>query len=186
VAKPLTLIENGVLKTLLTTRTPLKNIQSSNGRARGTGPRGASANISNLFVRSRDGKSFAELKKHLIEECKKQGLSYGIIIRENNSTYGAFNSNTPLMFYKIYVEDGREELFREASLIDLSVREFRNILAAGNDPFAFNLLLNSSYNGTGTPASMVAPSVLLEETYLKKNKANKAKPKLLTQPFFSK
>ncbi len=185
-AKTLTLIENGALKTLLMTRSPNKYIKNSNGRARGSGPRGSNANISNLIVKSKEGKSFAELKKQLIEECKKQGLSYGVIFRENDATFGSFTGSSPVMVYKVYVEDGREELYRDAGIFDLSVRELRNILAAGNDPYPFNLLIGSSYNGSGTPASVVAPSVLLEEIYLKRGRNIREKPKLVNHPFFNK
>ena len=185
IAKPLTLIENGILKTLLMTRNPIKKIRNSNGRARGASVSGSSANISNLFIKSKDGKSFAELKKQLIEECKKQGLSYGVIFRENNATFSTYSGGS-LIVHKVYVKDGREEVFKGASLQDLSSRELRNILAAGNDPFPFSFLLNSSYQGSGVPASVVAPSVLMEEVYLKKSKYTKEKPKLITHPFFNK
>ncbi len=183
-AEPLTLIENGILKTLLMTRKPTKEIQKSNGRARGAGFGGATANISNLIVKATNGQSFDELKKRLIEECKKQGLEYGVIFRENDSTFSTFTSTSSILVNKVYVEDGREELFREVSVMDLTVRELRNLVAAGNDPFTFNLLVNSSYDGDGTPASVTAPSVLLDEVYLKKSKFSREKPKLVTHPFF--
>ena len=180
-AKPLTLIENGTLKTLLATRNPSKEIRSSNGRARGAG-----ADMSNLIIKSEGGKSFAELKQMMIDECKDQGLPFGIIFRENNATFSTFSNAGSVVAYKVYVEDGREELFKGAGVTDFSVRELRRMLAAGNDSYVFSLLINSSYNGTGTPASIVAPSVLLEEINLKKSRSSKVKPKLVTHPFFNK
>ncbi|MCB1024682.1 MAG: hypothetical protein KDB79_09845, partial [Acidobacteria bacterium] len=62
-AKRLNLIENGVLKTLLTTRSPIKDVPESNGRARSGGDGTTSASISNLIVRSSSKKTFAELKQ---------------------------------------------------------------------------------------------------------------------------
>ena len=185
-AKPVSLIENGVLKTLLMTRTPIKSLRQSTGHARGGGFRGSQASISNLIIEAKNEKSIVELKKQLIDECRKQGLEYGVMFRENNATYSNFSGSSPVLVYKVYVEDGREELFREASVVDLSPRELRNILAAGDDQFHFNYLSNSSYQGTGTPTSVVAPSVLLEEVYLKKTRFRKEKERLVTHPFFSK
>jgi len=55
IAKPLRLIEKGVLKSYLLTRQPVKGYEGSNGRARLPGAFGAStASISNLFVSSSD------------------------------------------------------------------------------------------------------------------------------------
>lgn len=185
-AKPLNLIDNGILKTLLMTRRPIKEIPNSNGRARGSGLGGTSANISNLIIKSNSGKSYTELKQQLIDECKKQGLEFGIIFRENDSTFSSFSGGGSILAYKVYVKDGREELFRDISVMDLTVRELRNLLAAGNDSYTYNLLVNSSYNGDGTPASVTAPTILLDEVYLKKSKFNREKPRLITNPFFDK
>lgn len=187
-AKPLTLIENGVLKTLLMTREPIEEIQRSNGRARPGNNGVTSANISNFFVKSKDGKSFAELKQQLIEACRAQGLSYGILFREIDSTFTPQGTelSVPILAYKVYVEDGREELFRGADIFDLTVRELRTILAAGNDAHPFNIILGNGHQGEGIPVSVIAPSVLLDEIDLRKSTDAKEKPLLLTHPYFNK
>ncbi len=180
-AKPLTLIENGILRTLLATRNPSKKIRNSNGRARGAG-----ADMSNLIVSSKNGKTFAELKAQMIAECKEQGLPFGIIFRENNATFSSFTNGGAVLAYKVYVTDGREEIFKGATIADFAVGDLRRILGAGNDPYAFNFLINSSYSGTGTPASIVAPTVLVEEINLRKTRLVKEKPKMVTHPYFTK
>jgi predicted Zn-dependent protease len=186
-AKPLTLIENGVLKTLLATREPTKEFQRSNGRARYGGSGVVLANVSNLFVQPKEGKSFAELKKQLIEACRAQGLKYGILFREIDSTFVPEGDlSIPILAYKVHVEDGREELFRGADIFDLTVRELRQILAAGNDAHPFNLLLGNGHLGEGIPVSVVAPSALLDEIDLRKSTASKERPLLLTHPYHKK
>jgi len=184
-AKPLTLIENGVLKTLLTTRSPSKEFKNSNGRARSSN---GGADISNLFIQSKGGKSFAELKQQLIENCRAQGLKYGILFREIDSTFSPAGNDlsVPILAYKVYVEDGREELVRGADIFDLTVRELRQILAAGNDAFAFNILLGNGHQGDGVPTSVIAPSVLLDEIDLRKSTTSKERPFLITHPYFAK
>lgn len=187
-AKRLSLIENGVLKTLLATREPTKEFPRSNGRARSGGSGIISANISNLFIQAKEGKSFAELKQQLIDACKAQGLKYGILFREIDSTFApqAEGLSVPILAYKVYVEDGREELFRGSDIFDLTVRELRQILAAGNDAHPFNLLIGNGHQGEGIPVSVIAPSVLLDEIDLRKNTAAKEKPLLMTHPYFIK
>ena len=68
-ASPITIVENGILKNLLTRVLPVKNIPNSNGRARSNFGRPF---ISNLFVQSKEGKSFDELKKDLLDSCRAQ------------------------------------------------------------------------------------------------------------------
>lgn len=183
-AKPLKLIENGVLKTLLTTRSPIKDVPQSNGRARSGGYGSTSASISNLIVRSSSENTFAQLKQQLIDSCKTQGLSYGILFREIDSTFspGGGQLSVPIKAYKVYVEDGREELITGSSVVDYSVRELRNILAAGNDAHPFSILMGNGHQGEGIPVSIVAPSVLVEEIYLRKNTSDKESPMVLTRP----
>jgi len=92
----------------------------------------------------------------------------------------------PILAYKVYVEDGREELVRGADIFDLTVRELRQILAAGNDAFAFNILLGNGHQGDGVPTSVIAPSVLLDEIDLRKSTTSKERPFLITHPYFAK
>ena len=62
-----------------------------------------------------------------------------------------------MLVYKVYVEDGREELVRGLRVEEMSVRMLRDILAAGNDYYVNNLLARGNI-----PTSVVAPSVLID------------------------
>src|SRR6185436_18108991 len=67
-AKPLRLIEKGVLKNYFLTRQPVRGYEGSNGHARLPAGFGANAaGISNLFVSTSEPLPVAELKKKLIE-----------------------------------------------------------------------------------------------------------------------
>jgi len=81
-ARPVTLIERGVLKTLLMSRRPSKEISQSNGHGRAMQIGSPSVQIGNLFVQTTEGKSIAELKQELIDLCQDQGLSYGLLIKK--------------------------------------------------------------------------------------------------------
>lgn len=197
-AQPVTLIEDGFLKTLLMSRRPRKEIERSNGHGRSVSLLSPSAYYSNLFVKTNEARSFAELKQRLIELCKYEGLSYGLLIKKLDNRFFSPRDfqdmfgmsparaqretvTAPLLVHKVYVEDGREELVRGLTIEEMSVRMLRDIVAAGED-YSLNNFLE---RGT-LPTSVVAPSILFEEIELSKPQSPLQKPALLKHPYFSK
>ena len=177
-ARKISLVEQGVLKTLLLSRRPRKNMLKSNGHGRSGLNGGASTEIGNLFIQSSEGKSYDQLKQELIKSCKALELPYGIIIKG-----GGLGDPNPI--YKIYVADGREELIRGASTGELTVKQLKaQIIAVGNDSYVLNRAGGGGYGGGGISASIVAPSVLIEELELKKPTGTQQKPMILTHPYF--
>ncbi len=217
-ARPVTVIERGILKTLLMSRRPSKEISKSNGHGRAMQIGSPSVQIGNLFVQATEGKSIAELKQELIDLCQDQGLSYGLLIKklDNPSITGREFSlssfsmrggpqqelvTTPILVYKVFVEDGREELVRGVTVAEMSVRMLRDIVAVGKDYYVNNKLtagggimgLFFSYafrfgeaGALGIPTTVIAPSVLFEEVELKKPGGAQQKPAFLKHPFFKK
>jgi len=211
-ARPVTIIERGVLKTLLMSRRPSKEISQSNGHGRAMQIGSPSVQIGNLFVQTTEGKSFAELKQELIDLCQDQGLSYGLLIKkfDNPSITGREFSlssfsmrrglqqelvTPPILVYKVFVEDGREELVRGVIVAEMSVRMLKDIVAVGKDYYVNNKLtagggmmgLFFSYAfRLGIPTTVIAPSVLFEEVELKKPGGAQQKPVFLKHPFFKK
>lgn len=217
-AQPVTLIENGVLKTLLMSRRPRKEILQSNGHARTMEIGSPSAQIGNLFVKTTEGKSLAELKQELIDLCRDQGLSYGLLVNkvDNPNISGrelaisAFSMRgvqqqetmtAPVLAYKVYVEDGREELVRGVNVGEMTVTMLKDIVATGKDYHVNNKLSGGggvmgaffSYasmfgdvGAVGIPTSVIAPPVLFEEVELKKPTGPQRKPAFLKHPFFKK
>ena len=178
-ARKISLVEQGVLKTLLLSRRPRKNMLQSNGHGRSGLNGGATTEIGNLFIQSSDGKSYEQLKQELVKMCKALEMPYGIIIKGGGLS-------DPSLTYKVYVEDGREELIRGASIGELTVKQLKaQIIAVGNDSYVLNRAGNA-YGGGGASTSIVAPSVLLEELELKKPTGAQQKPMLLTHPYFDK
>lgn len=180
-ARKISLVEQGVLKTLLLSRRPRKNMLRSNGHGRSGMNGGASTEIGNLFIQSSDGKSYDQLKQELIKMCKALEMPYGIIIKGGGLS-------DPALTYKVYVEDGREELIRGASIGELTVKQLKaQIIAVGNDSYVLNRAGGSGYGGgAGVSTTVVAPSALMEELELKKPTGAQQKPMLLTHPYFDK
>jgi len=205
---PLTLVEKGVLKALLTTRQPVKGMTSSNGHARlysGFGVK--SARISNLFVRAAKVESDAQLKTRLLDMIKQQGKPYGLIVRKmdfpsagaveelrrimarGGRSGGGRPVSTPVLAYKVF-PDGREELVRGMNFRSLSTRAFRDIVAAGDQEHQFNFIENGAplaLMGAGNfivGCSVVAPSVLFEELELEPGNEDRPKPPVVPPPPF--
>ncbi len=178
-ARKISLVEQGVLKTLLLSRRPRKNMLRSNGHGRSGLNGGASTEIGNLFIQSSDGKSYDQLKQELIKMCKALEMPYGIIIKGGGLS-------DPSLTYKVYVEDGREELIRGASIGELTVKQLKaQIIAVGNDSYVLNRAGGGGHGG-GVSTSVIAPSALMEELELKKPTGAQQKPMLLTHPYFDK
>jgi predicted Zn-dependent protease len=179
-ARKISLVEQGVLKNLLLSRRPRKNMLRSNGHGRAGLNGGASTEIGNLFIQSSDGKGYEQLKQELIKMCKALEMPYGIIIKGGGL-------NDPSLTYKVYVDDGREELIRGASLGELTVKQLKaQIIAVGNDSYVLNRAGGGGYGGGSVSTSVIAPSALLEELELKKPTGAQQKPMLLTHPYFDK
>jgi hypothetical protein len=173
-AKPLHLVEKGVLKSYLLTRQPVRGFEGSNGRARLPGSLGAShADISNLFVTSSEAVPVADLKKKLIELIQTRSKPYGIIVRKmdfpssapfdevrrllQSSQGTAHPVSMPILVYKVY-PDGHEELVRGLRFRGLNARSLRDILAAGDDATVFDYLDNTA------PFALIGGSVFTVET----------------------
>jgi hypothetical protein len=110
----------------------------------------------------------------------EENLKYGILIKALD-TDPRSPIGSPALTYKVYVDDGHEELIRGAFAQSIPIRSLRQIEAVGNDTFVVNRLAGGDLP---TPTSIVAPSVLLEEMDLKKPSGNQQKPSLLTHPYF--
>jgi predicted Zn-dependent protease len=201
--KPLLLVENGVLKGFLLTRQPVRNYNGSNGRARLPGNFGANAaTISNLFVRAAQTKPVAELTRQMIDICNTRGKPYGFIVRKMDfpssasmeelrslasgmAHSGGKPVSLPLLAYRVY-PDGREELVRGLRFRGLSARSLKDILGAGDDFTVFDYLENNApfalmgAPGYSAEASVVAPSVLIDDLELQRSEEEQ--PKLPAVP----
>jgi len=202
-ARPVTLIQEGVLKTLLMSRRPHKEIPQSNGHGRALAQGSAAAVIGNLFVRAADGKTFAELKEELIRLCREQGLKYGLLIKmleqpaltEGGLPFFPFRMggrppgeslSAPILAYTVSVDGGREELVRGLTAGEIPIRTLKDILAAGSESYVNNRTAGGEEFGTtGIAATVIAPSLLFEELEFKRASGSQQKPVLLPHPSFT-
>ncbi len=185
------LVEGGILKTLLTARTPVEGVTHSTGNGRRGGPI-----PSNLIVEAREGLSETELKSRLVEMMKRSNLDYGIVVRKIGGGTGAgmeeqalamFSGMTGqpgagkavLLAYKVY-PDGREEMIRGAHLSGLTAESFKGIVAASKSAIVFSSPHTPQFNFSSSfflsfgaaqslpMVSYIVPSLLFEDLSLTK------------------
>ena len=181
-AQKVTLIEDGVLRNFLLSRKPVKGFDRSNGHGRAQGNRRPTARMANLFVHSKRSLPYEELRARLIEEAKKQGKPYALIIRDmtggntNTSTYGyqAFKG-VPRLVYRVDVETGAEELVRGVEIVGTPLTSINKIVATSDEYGVFNGFCGAESGYV--PVSAIAPAALITELELQRTvKANERSP----------
>jgi TldD protein len=208
-----TLVENGTLKSELMSRRPGPDFEQSNGHGRAAFLNDAKPTMSNLLFTSSETVSAAELKKKFLDACRSEKLNYCLIVRQMDNPAISFlhqedfsellasfgggagtGDRLPLVVYRIYPADGREEIVRGMRVIGLSTRSLRNIAGIGNDNFVYNYMQSqvTGFAGTalgafgsaqtGIPASIVAPSLYFEEVEVRGSRGEPKRLPLLPAP----
>ena len=211
-ASPTTLVENGILKTLLTSRNPVRDIERSTGNRRGGGPA-----PSNLIVTARRGMTHDELADELKLLMEEREAEFGIVVRRlGNPLFGPSTGSgvsisfggpqqqqssvePALLAYKVY-PDGREELLRTAEFAGIADATFKEIIAVSDSatthsfvytPMSFGGLATIiSFGGAGFVSSLgqvvtvSVPDLLFEEISVRNPTGNVPHLPVAGHPFF--
>ncbi len=212
-AQKVTVVDKGNLKELLMSRRPGPDSDQSNGHGRSGFLGDAKPTMSNLIFNASETMSPVDLKKKFLEDCRTEKLEYCIVVREMDNpaisllhqedfsellaSFGGgagTGDRLPLLLYKVYPENGREEIIRGARVIGLNTRALRNLAGVGNDYFVYNYMQSqiAAFAGTalgafgsaqgGLPASVVAPSLLFEELEVRGARGEPKRLPLLPAP----
>ena len=212
-AEKVTVVENGNIKELLMSRRPGPDSDKSNGHGRAAFLNDAKPTMSNLFFTSTDTLPPAELKAKFLDECRAEKLPYCLEVRQMDNpslsllhqedfsellaSFGGgagTGDRLPLLVYKVYAQDGREEMIRGSRIVGLNARALRNLGGIGNDNFVHNYMQSqiNGFAGTalgaygsangGLPASVVAPSLLFEEVEVRGARGEPKRLPLLPAP----
>jgi predicted Zn-dependent protease len=207
-AKPLRLVDKGVLKNYLLTRQPVRGYEASNGRARLPGNFGTSTpTISNLFISTNEYMPVSELRKKMLDLIKARNKPYGIVVRKmdfpssaslaearsimTGQQGGGHPISMPLLVYKLYA-DGHEELVRGMRFRGFNGKSLKDIVAAGDDSNVFEYMENGApfaILGGGrftTESCVVAPSILIDDLELHPVEEEMPKLPIVSAPEMSK
>jgi hypothetical protein len=195
-------VDSGILRTLLSGRTPVAGVERSTANFRG-----GMVAPSNLIVEAAGGLSDAALRDRLLALAKTRGLRFAIIVRTLGARGagddpasmvqdmmtaamggGAAKGRNVLRAYKVFA-DGHEECVRGAHLAGIGADSFKDIVAASASTAVLHgaaasgagaLLLSG---GTGSPlASFVVPSLLFDDLTITRRPDELPKPPISAPP----
>lgn len=184
------LVEDGVLRNFLKSRTPIEGSLKSNGHGRASGLNKPMARMGNLLVVADPAHTlpYEELKARLLEEVRRANKPFGLIIRDiaggstNTSGYGyqAFKGATR-MVYRVDPDTGEETLVRGVEVVGTPLTSINKIVAASKETNVFN-----GYCGAESgyvPVSAIAPALLTTEIELQRTQQSEERPPILPAPW---
>ncbi len=177
-----TVVEDGVLKNFLMSRQPLEADSRSNGHGRANASSEAVSRQSNLIVSAKKTRSEDQLRKTLLQKCRKLGLDYGYYIEEVSGGFTTTDRYQPNVFniqprkvFRIYTDGRADELVRGVTLIGTPLVMFSGIEAAGDQMGIFNGTCGAESGGI--PVSTISPSLLISRIETQKEpEGNQIKP----------
>ena len=186
-AERVEVVKNGILKNFLMSRSPIDNFPRSNGHGRAQAGRAPVSRQGNLIIESTKSVPVEKLRQMLVEECKVQGKTYGLLFDDvvGGFTFTgrfipqAFNV-TPITVYRVYVDGRPDELVRGVDLIGTPLTSFSKIIACSDKFGVFNGTCGAESGGV--PVSAVSPHVLTTQIEVQKKHKESEKPPVLPPP----
>ncbi|HTX13810.1 MAG TPA: metallopeptidase TldD-related protein [Candidatus Baltobacteraceae bacterium] len=186
-AQDVHLVDNGVLKTFLMSRSPLINIPHSNGHGRRQLGYAPVARQGNLIVTSTNQMTDAQLRAKLIELIKQQGKPFGLLIDDIAGGFtftGRGNPQAfqvqPLVVYKVFADGRPDELVRGVDIVGTPLVSLTKIVATGDQEEIFNGYCGAESGSV--PVSAVAPAMLISEMEVQKKETSTDRPPILPPP----
>src|SRR5262249_45732941 len=133
----------------------------------------------------------AKRKRMLLDEVRRQGKPFGLIIRDitggntNTTSYGyqAFKG-LPRLVYKVDAKTGAESLVRGVEMVGTPLASINKIVATSDTTGVFSGYCGAE-SGFG-PVTTVAPAVLLTEIELGRSRRTRQKATVLPPPWADK
>ena len=181
------LVDHGVLKKFLMSRSPLVGFPDSNGHGRRQLGFQPVSRMGNTIVSSDRTVSNAELRKKLIDEIHRQSKPYGLLI---DDIAGGFTFTgrgqpqafqvLPLVVYRVFPDGRPDELVRGVDIVGTPLVSLTKIIATGDTPEVFNGYCGAESGSV--PVSAVAPAILISEMEVQKKETSTDRPPLLPPP----
>jgi predicted Zn-dependent protease len=186
-ASRVNLVERGVLRTFLLSRSPVEGFTHSNGHGRRQPGRQVVSRQGNLMVQSAKAVSFPQLSQLLLDECRKQNKPYGYLFEDIT---GGFTTTArggpqafkvlPVVVWRVYADGRTNELVRGVDIVGTPLACFSKILATGDDPAVFNGTCGAESGWV--PVSAVSPSILVEQIEIEKRERSQDRLPILPPP----
>jgi predicted Zn-dependent protease len=186
-AQKVTVVDKGVLKNFLMSRSPISGFENSNGHGRKAPGYRTVGRQGNLIVQAANTVTDAKLRAMLIDEAKKQGKTFGLLFKDISGGFTMTGRSspqsfqvTPIMVYRIYVDGRPDELVRGVDLIGTPLTSFSKIVAAGDTPEIFNGVCGAESGYV--PVAAVSPAILTTQIEVQKKAKSSERPPILPPP----
>ncbi len=187
-AKKVSLVRNGKLVGFLTGRAPVnEKRRPGNGHARSEYHERPISRMGHLEIQSTGGLNHEELKALFVEEIRRQGQPYGIMVLEaegGETATDAYNFQAFMGSISLATQvwaDGRENLVRNVNFVGTPLSALRTIMAAGDEPECHNAFCGAE-SGV-VPVSTTCPALLLSNLELQARDQRKFTQYVLPMPF---
>ncbi|HET6199562.1 MAG TPA: metallopeptidase TldD-related protein, partial [Candidatus Acidoferrales bacterium] len=186
-AQNVTLVDHGILKNFLMGRSPLINFPHSNAHGRRQLGFQPVARMGNTIVESSKTMTNAALRQRFIEEIRKQGKPFGLLIDDiaggftftGRAQPQAFQVQ-PLIVYKVFPDGRPDELVRGVNIVGTPLISITKIIATGDTQEIFNGYCGAESGSV--PVSAVAPEILISEMEVSKKESSTDTPPILPPP----
>lgn len=210
-AQDVVLIDKGILKQFMMSRSPVKGFGQSNGHSREGG-----AAPSVIQVSSSAATPAAKLKEKLLEQIKDDGLPCGYIVRSiippslagpdeaadfeqmmmarMSASPTQLKLSKPLLVYRV-LPDGTENLVRGLEFASVDVKSFKDMTAVADDRVIYDYPLSPASDlpfdmgfygppgsGGGRFVTLMTPSFIIKELDLNKSSGVYRKPPVAPYP----
>jgi TldD protein len=186
-AQKVNAVENGVLKSFLMSRMPIKNFTQSNGHGRRQPGLMATGRQGNLIVTSTNTVKDAELRQKFIEEIKKQGKPYGLYFDDIQGGFTLTQRSLPqafqvlpVMVYRVYADGRPDELVRGVDIVGTPLLSLNNIMVTGDTLQVFNGVCGAESGQV--PVAAAAPAMLFSTIEVQKRRRGTDRPPILAPP----
>lgn len=186
-AQRVTLVENGILRNFLMSRSPIAGFAQSNGHGRRAPGAEVVSRQSNLIVEASQSVPAKQLRDMLIEEARRQRKPYGLYFAK---VTGGFTTTgreglqaftvIPLVVYRIYTDGRPDELVRGVDIVGTPLASFAKIMAAAQGAEIFNGFCGAESGSI--PVSAVSPALLVREIETQRRAKADDRPPLLGAP----
>jgi len=189
-AHKVTVVENGILKNFLMSRSPIAGFPESNGHGRRSYGHQVVSRQGVLYIKSDKEVPFPELRRALIHECRKQNKEYGLIFYDISGGFtstGRSGTQTfkviPLYVKRVYVDGRPDEVVRGVDIVGTPLLSFSKIELTGDDYKVFNGTCGAESGWV--PVSAISPSIFVSEIEVEKKSKGQEKPPVLPSPIQS-
>ncbi|MBE7440049.1 MAG: hypothetical protein HS115_16480 [Spirochaetales bacterium] len=165
-ARRVVLVEKGVLRSFLTSASPIPGQKNINGHARAEEHERPISRMGNLFIQNRNPLSDVQLRELFLEEIRRQNKPYGIYVKEclggetETSSYDFQAFKGEILRASRVFPDGQEEDIYGVDFVGTPLSSLENIMAMGGQ-----IDVDNSYCGAESgmiPVSTIAPAALMQ------------------------